>query len=118
MATNANDQLSNHKATSGYYPYTSGLHITSGARHFAEDNGAYWFLDIIASYQQTLHKRQLDEFQVWKITKNKTGSGARVSCEDGNEHELLHQRIKFTDFPHDEGTLWCANGVIYLPSEH
>ena len=43
---------------------------------------------------------------------------ATLACGDGNEAVVYAQEIPFTDFPLDEVTLWFANGVIYLPSEH
>jgi hypothetical protein len=39
-------------------------------------------------------------------------------CDDGNDNIVYTQRIEFADFPAEEITLWFANGVIYLPSEH
>lgn len=43
---------------------------------------------------------------------------ATLVCEDGNDNAVYTQLIEFTDFPLDEITLWFANDVIYLPSEH
>jgi hypothetical protein len=43
---------------------------------------------------------------------------ATLTCGDGDGNIVRTQQIAFTDFPLDEATLWFANGVIYLPSEH
>jgi len=48
-------------------------------------------------------------------------SGRAVSCpmcEDENDNIVYTQHIEFSDFTLDEITLWFANNVIYLPSEH
>lgn len=113
--TNANDQFGQYTGSENWYKYSFGLLITDGARAFADKLGAFWFLDIIGSYQSGLRNQP---FQVWKIQKNKTGNGAKVTCEDGNNNVLKSQRIPFTDFPYDEGTLWLSDNVILLPSEY
>jgi hypothetical protein len=54
---------------------------------------------------------------VWKLTVREDRSATLV-CEAGNDNVVYTQPIEFTDFPLDEITLWFANNVIYLPSEH
>jgi len=39
-------------------------------------------------------------------------------CDGGNDSIVYTQHSEFTDFPIPEITLWFANNVIYLPSEH
>jgi hypothetical protein len=97
--------------------------LTDGAQYVAETAGAFWLMDIIGSYQNQLRG---EDMQVWKLIPNKTTSGAKVVCENGNKIEILSQRIPFTDFPFingEEFVLWaCRNefgGVtIMLPSEY
>ena len=43
---------------------------------------------------------------------------ASLVCEDGNYKTVYSKPIPFTDFPAEGITLWFANDVIYLPSEH
>jgi hypothetical protein len=93
--------------------------LTDGAKFVAESCGAYWLMDLIASYQKRL-LRAGQFFQVWKL--GTTGSKGVVTCEDGNGKRLVRQALAFTDFPLDEITLWAEwdgqNLVILLPSEH
>lgn len=97
--------------------------LTDGAEYVAEKAGAYWLLDVISSHQSKLANQG---FQVWKLIPNKTGSGAKVVCEDGNNNRLVGQSIPFTDFPfinNEEFVLWAvANEIggitIMLPSEY
>lgn len=43
---------------------------------------------------------------------------ATLVCTDGNDGLAYSEDIPLTDFPLPMVTLWFANGVIYLPSEH
>jgi hypothetical protein len=91
--------------------------FTDGAKHVAETGGAYWLLDEIALIQPYDKTVAAEEFQVWKL-KVRSDRTATLSCEDGNDNTVFTKEIEFTDFPLDESTLWFANNVIYLPSEH
>lgn len=92
--------------------------LTDGAKYVADNAGAYWLMDLIASHQPKV--RKITEFQVWKLEK--TGSSAVVRCEDGNYHEIMRQEIEYIDFPLDKIDLWAQydgnNLVIFLPSEY
>lgn len=41
-----------------------------------------------------------------------------ATCDDGNGNIVFTKPIEYTDFPLDKISLWFANNVIYLPSEH
>jgi hypothetical protein len=90
---------------------------TDGAKYVADTGGAYWLLDEIAIAQKYVKEVAAEEFQVWKLTVNEDDSGALI-CEDGNDNVVFAKAIEFTDFPKEGVTLWFANNVIYLPSEH
>lgn len=90
---------------------------TDGARHVAETGGAYWLLDAIAICQKHVSAVAAEEFQVWKLSVMPDRTATLV-CEDGNGNAVYLQTIESTDFPLDEVTLWFADDVIYLPSEH
>ena len=90
---------------------------TEGAQHVAEAGGAYWLLDEIALVQPYEPRVAAELFQVW-ILKVRPDHTATLSCEDGNGFVVFSKELTFTDFPLDEVTLWFANNVIYLPSEH
>jgi hypothetical protein len=51
-------------------------------------------------------------------TKAPGFAGGYLLCSDGNDNIVYTQHVEFTDFPLDEITLYFANDVIYLPSEH
>jgi hypothetical protein len=106
-------------------------------RFLAEQAGAYWLIDLIASHQRSAAARR-EPFQVWRLvlTPNRPrGFMARAEmggdCR-GTGQVLLHQnragqwlegpaivqRIPYTDFPLPDGIkLYLEDGVLCLPSE-
>jgi hypothetical protein len=91
--------------------------FTDGAKYVADEGGAYWLLDTIAICQRFEKTVAAEPFQVWKLTVRPDHTAVLV-CEDGNDNIVYTQDIEFSDFTLDEITLWFANNVIYLPSEH
>lgn len=91
--------------------------FTDGAKYLADRAGAYWLLDEIAIIQPCDKRVAAEEFQVWKLAVRPDHT-ATLICDDGNGNVVFSKEIPFTDFPLDEITLWFANNVIYLPSEH
>lgn len=87
---------------------------TEGAQYVAEACGAYWLLDSIFA-KQGLPAVAREEFQVWKLTTN--NDRGLLTCEDGNDREVLREDIQFTDFPLPELTLWLENYTLMLPGE-
>ena len=109
--------------TTQYYRYLLGLKLTDGVKYLADEAGAYWLLDIIASYQ-TDKKIRTEPFQVWelKLSLDNATTGkheAVVTMKTDTDHPLLvEQQIEYTDFPLDFITLYLIDGVILLPSEY
>lgn len=95
---------------------------TEGMLYLAEQAGAFWLLDVIASHQHRPKIRQnqrLQEFQLWRIVVNPADNTAVVSChEDSGEPAIVRQRIPFTDFPLDSFECYVENHTILLKSEH
>jgi hypothetical protein len=91
------------------------LQYTEGVRHVAVAGEAWWLLDLIVSYRH--HPKVRGEgFQVWKLIV--TEQAGLVTCDDGNDHQLVSQRIPFTDFPLETVTLWLIDNILLLPSEY
>lgn len=105
--------LEGFSGTEGYTRYLAGLLLTDGVRFLAENAECFWLLDIIASYQPKCKKdASLREMQFWTLKRNKTTSGAVVTCDDGNGNVKITQRIEFTDFPMDEVRVWVELGSV------
>jgi hypothetical protein len=106
--------------------------MTDGVTYLCA-NGAAWFVDLIASYQNADLRKASDGYQFWRLTPNKANGqhGATAVCDDGNGKILRKQEIEFTDFPfdrfNDKFEVWIQEGyvpsvgevlVALLPSEH
>lgn len=104
--------------TAQYFPTMYGFYYTDGVHYIAEEGQAYWLIDAIGAHVVTNKKLQSNDFQIWtlKVADDMT---ATLTCHDDKPGRLLvSQEIPWTDFPLNEIEIWCANGVMYLPSEH
>lgn len=107
------EALQNFTGTEGYHRY-SGLFrrtlLTDGAKYVAEQAGAYWLMDVIASHQSKVLRKdeRCRDFQLWKV-KVKNGKATVTCWADSGEGEkaVVTQRIPFTDFPLDEIQFYC-----------
>ena len=88
---------------------------TDGAQYVAEQCGAYWLLDEIAT-AQLIKRVSAEEFQCWKL--DVPSNTALLTCDDGNGRVVFAKEIEYTDFPEGEMTLYFADNVILLPSEY
>lgn len=104
-------ELDQFTDTANYYRDISGIRYTDGVKYMAEKGGAYWLITLIGSY-----KRE-EPFQVWEL-KVFDGKGVVTMKEDTDEPELVHQKIKLTDFPMTKIKLYLIDGVLLLPSEY
>jgi hypothetical protein len=87
---------------------------TEGVQYLAEQAGAYWLIDKVATLQLE-PKISAEGFQVWKLRV--ADDTATLTCEDGNDNTVYREAIGFTDFPLAEIDLWFEDNVIMLPSE-
>ena len=108
--------------TEHYYKHwLPGLVFTDGVKYLADKAGAYWLIDIVASYQPKLRKMSsgLREFQLWTLKVNEETREAVVTCQaDLNTPNVVRQLIPYTDFPLAEIKLYVEGNVLLLPSEH
>ena len=92
--------------------------FTDGAKHVADNGGAYWLLDEIALAQLHVKAVAAEGFQVWTLKADIVRHTGTLTCEDGNGNNVFTKAIEFTDFPIPEITLWFADNTIFLPSEY
>lgn len=103
--------------------------LTDGAKYVSEKCGAFWLMDLVASWQGEIRKKHGDQpFQVWTLTRYAGEDRATARCTDGNEPgtELAVQEIEYTDFPggyQEPFKLFAARNeiggfTIMLPSEN
>jgi hypothetical protein len=94
------------------------LSYTEGVQELAGRQGAYWLIDLIASYQKRCAKdRQLRDFQIWQLRKH-PDSSADLTCLRDTNDEAFRVRIPFTDFPDNELKLYVSDGILMLPDEY
>lgn len=98
--------------------YRHGLNrnvlYTDGVQAFAENAGAYWFLDIVATELHGLQKREHALF----ISLDVRDSAATIRVTDGNTTTLYTRAIEWTDCPEGDWTFYFIDGVIMLPCEY
>ena len=128
----AQADLSQFYGTEHYYrfsPFHPKVVMTDGARfvaHHGGQQGAFWLMDTIASYQPDPLSRC--SFQAWNLTVREDKSAVLV-CTNGGDVEKVRKEIQYTDFGQPGITLWVEEGsldpesndrirVIMLPSEH
>lgn len=112
-----------------FNPFTKNLVATDGVMQMAEDMGAHWFLDIIASYAHTIQKRyQADDSQTFFVCRlnRMENDSALFTIDDGNDVILLSQQIEYTDAQENIRTylqLGSIDGVtpcwvLMMPTEY
>lgn len=91
--------------------------LTDGTKYLAETAGAYWLMDVVASYLG----KYGDVFGVATL-KRKNGDGFVFTLDDGNGKVYATQEIEFSDFPLDSIKLYVSwdtqNWVLMLTSEY
>jgi hypothetical protein len=110
-------KLSQFTGTEHWYrhPLVRGVTYTDGVKYVADEAGAHWLLDIIAT-QQHERKIKIEPFQVWRLAI-KEGKGS-ITVDNGEGKALYHQTLDYTTFPEPGITLWVCDRVILLPGEY
>jgi hypothetical protein len=124
-ANNLEYELSCFCGTEEYHRWNSIFRrhvLTDGVKYLADQAGAYWLMDLIASYQCEAHMRR-NTFQCWVLKVDLKTQKAVVTCDNGNGKILAEQKIEYTDFPLEEIKLYMIDdggqyAVILLPNEY
>jgi hypothetical protein len=109
--------LARHTGTEYWYEHSvnKSLTYTDGVKAFAEEQGSYWFIDLIALKYHSLLKKS--KFLLIKLIVGNDNK-AFLSVEDGNENILAQARINFTDVQEGEWKFYLTDNVLLLPSEY
>jgi hypothetical protein len=99
-----------------YRHWTRRLIYTPGIQHLAEKAGAYWLIDLVASWQMQPNVAA-EYFQVWTLVV-RPDQTATATATGENQAVLTSQDIPHTDFPLAEITVWLVDGTLLLPSEY
>lgn len=103
--------------TESYYQFLPNVLLTDGTKYLADQAGAYWLMEAIASYLVTF-KRSESFISATLSVKERT----KLVIDNGNGNVLALQTIEYTDFPLQEIKLYAIwDGqywVILLPGEY
>ena len=96
--------------------------MTEGVAFLADQAGAHWLMDAIASYQHEARARA-EPFQAWSLVVDAGTRSVVLAMTDGNSsRQIIRQEIACTDFPLAKIELWAISDgdhrVIMLPSEY
>ena len=113
-------ELRQFTGTERYYKYMFNIVLTDGAKYLADRAGAYWLMDVVASWQLA-KKVACEHFQAWNLNVQEDKK-ATVVADDGSGKEIARQKIPYTDFPLRSQRLYLVNDgryrVLMLPSEY
>ena len=113
-------ELRQFTGTERYYRYMGNIVLTDGTKYLADRAGAYWLMDVVASWQLA-KKVACEHFQAWNLNVQEDKK-ATVVADDGTGKEIAHQKIPYTDFPLRSQRLYLVNDgryrVLMLPSEY
>ena len=113
-------ELRQFTGTEHYYKYMFNIVLTDGTKYLADRAGAYWLMDVVASWQ-TAKKVACEHFQTWDLAVQEDKK-ATVVAGDGDGKEIARQKIPYTDFPLRSQRLYLVNDgryrVLMLPSEY
>jgi uncharacterized protein DUF6876 len=108
-------QLRRFTGTQRWFRSSTGLLYTDGIQYLAEHAGAYWLIDVVGSWQPKLVDRR---FQVWRLSVNLDRTAVVTMVEDDGSPELVRQELEYTDFPLDDFSCYCIDGILLLQSEY
>lgn len=96
------------------HPLNRECLMTDGVVYFAEQAGAFWLTDILATeFFELQHKAGF-----LSITLKVEGNQADLIVEDGDYHELRRKHIDFTDCPEGSWEFFFTDRVVLLRSEY
>ena len=110
--------LSQFTGTENYYRtnHLFAKDMADGVQYFAENagNGAFWFLDIVATEIYPLTKK--DPFLA--INMLVEDGQAKIAVEDGDLKLLFSKHIAHTDCPSGLYEFFLTDNVLMLTSEY
>src|SRR4051812_41662255 len=85
-------ELAQFTGTTQYFKNWLGLLFTEGVKHLADQAGAYWLVDAIASWQPEASKIDR-EFQLWELTVDSDRSAMLSFRRDSGMPAEIEQKI-------------------------
>ena len=107
--------LAQFTGTLHYYRHPLGLLFTDGIKYLADHASSYWLIDLVASYQPTLHR---SPFQLWHLAVQPDHSATMTMRDDDGLPPHVEQTIPYTDFPLSSFSCYCTQNVLMLRTEY
>lgn len=111
------DALCGFTGSEQFYRMYPNVIITEGVKFLCDQARCYWLLDCIFSYQ-TIRKVAREPFQVIDLAVDLEKRTGLILVTDGNELDLYHQALEFTDFPMRTIKLYYTDQTVLLPWEY
>jgi hypothetical protein len=109
--------LSQFYGTENYYKtfvFSPNLKHTDGVQYFADQAGAFWFLDIVATEIYPFS----DKYPFMTIYLTVRDGKAEIIVQDGDLSRLWQRQIEFTDCPDGVYSFFLVDDVLMLCSEY
>ena len=98
------------------YPhFTRLLNHTDGIQYLAEKAGAFWLIDVVASWQPKVRN---EPFQLWSIKVHDDDTATVEMRRDSGLKPIVTQEISYTDFPLKEFEWYVCDSTMLLKSEY
>lgn len=108
--------LSGYTGTENWYRhhFVRDVTYTDGVKAFAEQAGAWWFVDdSIIEYTALMKKHGF-----LTITLAVANDKADITVDDGNDNVLATRNVPYTDCPTGTYKFYFTDNVMLLPSEY
>jgi hypothetical protein len=96
------------------FVFSPNLKHTDGVQYFAEQAGAFWFLDIVATEIYPFS----DKYPFMTIYLTAKDRKADIIVQDGDISRLFQRHINFTDCPEGTYEFFLTDDVLMLCSEY
>lgn len=96
------------------FVFSPKLKHTDGVQYFAEQAGAFWLLDVIATEIYPFS----DKYPFMVLTLTVKEKKAKLVVDDGDDNWIFQKNIDFTDCPDGEYRFYLIGDVLMLPSEY
>ena len=96
------------------FVFNASLVHTDGVQSFAEQAGAFWFLDIVATEIFPFS----DKYPFMTIYLTAKDGQAEIIVQDGDISRLYQKPIEFTDCPDGVYEFFLTDNVLMLCSEY
>lgn len=111
------------------HSFNRAVIYTEGVQFLAEQGGAYWLLDAIASHigsppfrKAVARDDRIALLHFWKLAVSPDHSAKLIAVVDTGEPPFIEQDIPYTDFPLAAIDVWAQNNgegfTLMLSSEY